>query len=304
MLAKKDPTKTITLRARFSADMDRRFKELRRAIIKMIDTEDIFGLKEEKDFFSLEKVATPGQVRKWQYYHDNEKIIAFGEWLEEQQKLGILEVINKPSAWGVASEEIPWTNTYIETAYQKGILQARVDLKKAGVEGLPPTDPLSGGVSSLFNQPIHINRIAPIFTRVFSDLKGVTAAMDAQMSRVLALGLAEGKSPYTIAYDLANRVDKIGITRARLIARTEVVRTHNMAALNEYEFAEGLIGEEILIKWNTALDERVRDKHSLWARRVTKYGIGVYTRQEAMGMIGDFNCRCAVIPYIPSIENL
>jgi len=303
---KQDPTRTIVLRRRFSNDMARRFRELKAVIWKAVVKEDCLGLKEEKmnklKLIANIKLSTPG-FRAFEYRNDAEKVNEFIEWLKEQQEIGILEKVKNPLTGKIE----PWTNTYIQTAYQKGILTGRAELKASGVEDLPPTV-LKGSIGVGFNQPIHIERIEPIYSRIFSDLEGITEVMDRQISRVLSLGLAEGKGPYQIARNMLDTIDKdktgmvtVGgknmraINRARLITRTEIVRTHNLGALTEYENFEPIVNEEILVQWWTALDERVRDTH------IERHG-RIYTRQEAEELIGEPNCRCALLPYMKSIH--
>jgi len=125
-------------------------------------------------------------------------------------------------------------------------------------------------------------------------MKGITESMKGQMSGVLAMGMAEGRGPYDIAYKLKDRVEAIGITRARLIARTEVVHTHNAAAMNEFESLEGIVGETIYVQWWTALDERVRATHA------ARHG-KVFKRKTAQGLIGEPNCRCALLPWTKTL---
>jgi hypothetical protein len=78
-----------------------------------------------------------------------------------------------------------------------------------------------------------------LFTRVFSDLKGITSAMDAQISRVLAQGIADGDGPALLARKLVATIngtkmgdlaltDTLGrfipaTRRAMILARTEII---------------------------------------------------------------------------------
>jgi SPP1 gp7 family putative phage head morphogenesis protein len=114
-------------------------------------------------------------------------------------------------------------------------------------------------------------------------MKGVTEAMNGYLSRELALGMAGGQSPYAIARRINERVDKIGIVRARMIARTEIIQSHNEAALNEYERAEIEIGETVKVEWVATMDNRVRPHH---AERDGK----IYDRSVAREMLGEPNC--------------
>jgi len=66
--------------------------------------------------------------------------------------------------------------------------------------------------------------------------------------------MAEGKNPRTIARelykDVKNRVDKIGKVRSRMIARTEIVRAHHIANIQEYRQAE-VEGVKVQAEWVT-----------------------------------------------------
>ena len=215
-------------------------------------------------------------------------------WLKDQQQHNILELVPKPGAAEVTTQ--PWSDIYIRSAYQRGMERGRRDLVNLGVD-LPLYESTPGGLSASFNSPFHAERVGLIYTRTFTDLEGVSQVMDTQISRVLANGLSQGHGPYQLARDINNRVDKIGITRARLIARTETILSHNMAAIGEYAAAEQIIGQEVRVSWLTAGDERVRDKHIAWSQKADGY-----TRQEAESMLGEPYCRCATIPLIKGWE--
>lgn len=276
-----DPTKSIMLRRAFEGDAYKRLRKLKGDIRKSIIDDDCFGLQPNK---FVVYARTGG--KRFAYVRDTAKVDGFMEWLEEQHKTGILEV----TTIGVEGPQ-PWSNKYIQSSYQKGLQQAQQKLLAGGID--IPLAP--GGITGGFYAPFHADRVALIFTRVFGELKGVTAAMDQQISRILARGLAEGKGPYELARQLNDRVDKIGISRAQLIARTEIVQTLNVAALNEFEAMETMIDEPIFAQWITAQDERVRGSHAARHGRV-------YKRQDAQPLLGEPNCRCALIPYIESVH--
>jgi len=280
----KDPTMTLTLRAKFVAQMNKRFRALKGAINKSIIDNDCFAIKKTVANVAL----TPLGAKTFQYTKDPEKIKGFMTWLKGEEEKGILEISMVPSMMGPTG--VPWTNVYIQSAYQKGIAQARIDMKQGGA----PIDTYTDQTLNMaFYQPFHADRVALIYTRAYNELKGVTEAMNQQISRELALGMARGDGPYRIAQLLNDRVDKIGIVRARLIARTETVHALNEAALNEYELLENMVGETVKVKWWTALDERVRSQHAAWHGKVM-------TRKVGRARIGAPNCRCALRPWLDS----
>ena len=281
-----DPTRTITLRAAYVADMTRRFRELQRRIrTKLID----------ENFLEPVRVTNNKlTINVFEYTNSAEKLDDFMTWLLVQEEQLILERVTIPGALPLTRNQVPWANTYLDSAYQKGIRQARADL---GVAGVDPLVVAPNSVLAAFNSPIHAETVELIYTRNFNELKGITNAMDQQISRVLAQGMVDGQGVAQIARNINNRVDKIGITRARLLARTEVVHTFNQAALNTYQSVGDFLGEEIYVKWWTARDADVRPRHR---RRHGK----IYVREDAQRLIGEPNCRCSLIPYVPSIEGI
>jgi len=258
-----DPTRTTMLRRRFVAEMDRRFNVLKRDIKTSIMMRDCFGIQPDM-------LPSPGSLaslsaaswRAFDFPRSPDKVTAFMAWLQEQVEMGILEIIQRP---GVHFDPAgsPWTNLYIDPAYQKGIRRSRAELIAKGYQ-LPVLDNMPGGIAAIMSQPFHAERVAAIYTRTFEDLRSVTQVMGAQIRRLiadglttgLARGLAEGKNPRDIARelmrDVANRVDKIGITRARMIARTEVIRAHHVATIAEYRQAEAEMQVDVMAEWSTA----------------------------------------------------
>lgn len=275
--AKRDPTRTQTIRKRFEQDIAGRFQRLRKRIKDKILQDEAFG-----------DIGEPIRNRgEFDFPRSSEKVNAFMAWLKEQEQAGAIDlIVTEPSRFGVDQR---WANVYIDTAYQQGIRRARVELNKQGVDTLDTTDPtqtLAG-----FNNPVHADRVGLIYTRVYSDLKGITDEMDKQISRVLAQGIAEGLNPLEIARQITDRVDKIGITRARVLARTEIVRAHHQANIQEYKNA-GIDEVEIVAEFVTAGDDRV-------CPQCESLNGNIYTIDAAEGLIPVHPmCRCVATPVL------
>lgn len=281
-VSQKDPTRTLTLRNMFVSQMNRRFRELQTAIRQYIIRDN-----------RLDGITTNAP---FEYRYASEKHAAFMAWLDEQEQLGILQRTRQIVPYRTVPADMPWINEYIWTAYNKGLAQGRMELRAAGID-VPVFARTADFISSpLFHMPFHAEAIGLVFTRAFTDLKGVTDAMDTQISRVLASGMAEGLPTEQIARNINNRVQKIGMPRARTLARTEVVHAYNGSRLNDFEGMESIIEEEILVKWWTALDERVR--HPRHTRRHAK----IYRKNQARRLLGEPNCRCVLLPYMVSVH--
>jgi hypothetical protein len=283
--------------------MTRRFRELGTEIRKAIVDLDVLGLRDREGAVNV--LPDPAD---FVHRRDLGKIDAFMRWLQQEEARGVLQVTYGPTG------PQPWTNTYVQSAYQSGLRDAHTKLGAAGgAIDIPGTTQIAGG----FYTPFHVDRAALMYTKVFTDLEGVTVTMNNSMRRIMTQGMIEGIGPEEMARRLVSGVvnpatgrkgvlHSIGINRARLIARTSMVETHNMAALAEYDRASAVTGRTIYSQWMTARDERVRGRPgglypraipSHWAREGKVYPTG-----EAAALLGEPNCRCALKPYIPGVS--
>ncbi len=304
-----DPTRTLTLRTQFASQMAKRFRELRGVVRRAIIDQDCFGLTTQDPFSVFIKTyanMTIPDYKAFAFPRSSDKVEAFMRWLVEQQDKGILEVTGSVQA-GKGVEAV-WTNKYIHTGYQKGIVRARQELRKRGYRSRSgdeiPALETPGQISAAFNQPIHADRVGLLYSRTFSDLRGITAAMDTQISRVLAQGIADGLPPRQLAKlltaTISGPVGDLGLTdtlgrfipaerRAKILARTEIIRAHHVATIQEYRNYE-VEGVKVKAEWTTAGDGRVcPDCEALEGN--------VYTLDVIEGMIPLHpQCRCIALP--------
>jgi len=244
---KYDPTRTTSLRNAFANEMKRRFSVLQRKIKVVIVDLDVFGIKgQATNESSLQafKMSLYVQPRAFTFTRNSDKVEAFMNWLQEQINNDILQV-GQAQQWGVAIEE-PWTNLYLQDSYKRGVQRARYEMGKAGYNVPNLTE--SGGIDSVMATPFHLDRAGVVYSRVFSELKGITSQMDTQISRVLAQGLLDGDGPALLARKLNQTIgggdlsmsDSLGRfipakRRATILARTEVIRGHHRGMVQEYE---------------------------------------------------------------------
>jgi hypothetical protein len=293
-----DPTRTTGLRNRFVADCNRRFQELSNVVWKSIVDEDCFGLKESQMMNVLQLKSTGS--RTFSFIRSTDKVKGFMDWLRAQQASGILEIRNV-NQWGSAIEE-SWTNLYVYDSYKRGVIRSRYELKKAGYD-VPSMEGFENVYATL-NNPLHVDRLGLLYSRVYSDLKGITEGMDTLISRVLTQGLADGDNPIPLARKLravitGQGMGDLGITdslgrfipakrRAEMLARTEIIRAHAEASLQEFE-NWAVEGVEVEIEWAAS-----GDACSLCLEMASN---GPYTIQQARGLIPYHpNCRCAWLP--------
>lgn len=286
-----DPTRTLTLRNTFVRQMNKRFRKIRGIIRKAIVDDDCFGLNKDRSHVVV-------QVQ-FDFPRSQEKVNAFMDWLKRQEDANIIETIRIPQIG--RPTEAAWTDTYIRDSYKRGVIRARNELKNAGydVPGLQET----GGIEASMSGPFHADRVGLLYTRTFNGLKGITDAMDNQISQVLAQGLADGDNPRLLAKKLTSTISgplgDLGITdtlgrfipaerRAQTLARTEVIRAHHQATVQEYKnwAAEGV---KVKAEWVTAGHNVCPECAMLEGR--------VFTLTEIENMIPVHpNCRCVAIP--------
>jgi len=299
-----DPTGTKRIRSRWSAELYRRMRALKGAVRESVIDRDAFGIgggenspgpsgdrprRAGLSAHTARELAAqqgidiaPADPNEFAFPSDREKVQGFKDWLDRQVDRGILEV-------GRAEREVaggtPWQNTYIRQSYESGVDHADAALTDMGVISEAET------IQNAFNAPRHVDGAALVYTRAYNELEGVTTDMGKQMSRELAEGLTQGENPRKIARRMTDRIDKIGVSRARTIARTETVRGHNEGALNRYQAVEGrLDGVTVIAEWSTAQDSDV-------CVICRSFQGQEFKLDEARGRIPAHpNCRCTWVP--------
>lgn len=274
-----DPTRTKTLRERsFIPAFTRRFRALKGAIWTTVGYEN--------DALELRQEATAAaddvdSADSFAFRTDAGAREAFLAWLSQQIAAGVLEEITSER---VRNGE-HYTARYIRSAADRGWSDAAARLRKRGYD-VSETE-----LERAFDMPINADQIEMAYTRAYADLENITRAMQTAIRRELSRGLAEGVNPRVMARRLTDRVDAIGITRSKALARTEVIRNYNEFALNRYE-REGVEEVGVEVEWLTAQDDRVCEECE--ALDGEQFAI-----DEARGMIPrHVNCRCAFSPAI------
>lgn len=288
-----DPTRSKTLRKRYGQRLRGRLIDLRAAINDAIGSRDVFNLGTQPTALQPRE-PRPLPDRTFDFATDDQKIERFMAWLRRQERRGILEVIQRDD------------NTFIRSAYAKGVRHADAALNAEGVQ-VPERD-----LAALFNQPVHRETLQTLFTRNFEELTGITDAMNQQISRELADGFSRGLGPNQMARNIADRVEKVGMHRATLLARTETIRAHSEATLNRFE--EFGVGEvTVRAEWSTAGDSRVCPICVALEGRVftveearTETFDFVAGENEPSSLSGTFpiqppahvQCRCSLLPVV------
>lgn len=221
------------------------------------------------------------EKRAWQFRTSTQKLNGFNTWFAGQVKSGVLQVDHTGK---------PWLSKYVESSYRKGRLRAYMDSKPQLTQ---KSDFYEGSqrefLESAFNQPERVSKVEFLSTRTFEELKGITATMSQQVSRSLAQSIADGSGAEKTARELANAVIGISRTRARVMARTELIAAHADGQLDAFEDL-GATEVKMMAEWMTAGDDHVCDECE------PLEGV-IMPIDQARGLIPRHpNCRCAWMP--------
>lgn len=291
---KADPTKTMDIQNRLAREFKQRFTRIIRNLNQAIIDRDVLAIRPGVVSYSIP------DPRAFNFATSADKVEAFMAWFRSMVEKELITA-GTTSQLGTGIEEA-WTNLYVADTYKRGMIRARYELDKAGYD--VPALNTSGVAAALGSAPVHMDRLGLLYSRVFTELKGVTAAMDTQISRTLSMGIANGDNPRLLAKKLRAVIDgsnmgELGMTdslgryipaarRAEMIARTEIVRAHHLATIQEYR-NWGVAGITVMAEWNTAgfnVCERCAEMNGR-----------VFTLDEIEYMIPAHPCcRCMVIP--------
>lgn len=282
---KDDPTKTLPIRKKWSSQFNVRYKKLKGRINRILlkgDDGDVKG-----------QFVNPITLNEFEFTNDAQSVAEFMSWLQAQ----IDDLIYTSNATPMDI----WQNDFIDDAYLRGIKRTDAEIRALGITAKQieearaaaivgtATPSLASGVGVGIGtkaMPIHLEAIQLLYMREYQALKGVTGDMSKEIGRVLVEGVEQGLGVRDIAKLINDRVDKIGLTRSKLIARTETVRAYNIASVNEGDGLAKELGIKPMYEWVDSDDQRVRKKHRRWDKG------GPYTSEEIMKKIGEPNCRC------------
>ena len=299
-----DPTRTTSLRNLFARQMRKRFDELTKTIKTTVDTQDCFGLK--PGAIQTHQMETPGHAA-FAFVSDAKKIEEFMAWLRLQVEKGLLE-LRVYQQIGAAIENA-WTNIYIYDSYKRGVQRARYEMIRAGYD-VPPLSE-TGGIEAVMGNPFHVDRVGVLYVRAFDSLRGITESMSDIIGKILAQGMIDGDGPALLARKMVAAINGTGLgelglrdklgrfipakRRAEILARTEIIRAHHLATIQEYRNWQ-VLNIKVLAEWSTAGDDRVCP---ICAGLEGK----IYTLDEIEPMIPMHpQCRCIALPYIADLQ--
>lgn len=285
-MSKVDPTRTKTLRGKFSRDLRKRFKRMRKRLKELFVDNDILGEKRSTTT-SFQQIFNTGE---WRFLSDDNKLAEFEEWLQKETGLQIIP------------EEDRFWEDYVQQGYEKGAGRAfeQVNKRARAIAEGSAVQFLEGKKSqflvSMISAPETVEKVKLLASRTLSDIQGVIDDMRARLKRELTDGLVQGDNPKTMARKMRDILDptkKNNVAfRAERIARTEIIRAHSEGQLDAME-RMGVKEVGVQVEFKTAGDDRVCAKCAGLDGEIFKI-------DKAHGIIPVHPlCRCAFLPHIP-----
>jgi SPP1 gp7 family putative phage head morphogenesis protein len=211
-----DPTKTATIRRRYTQAMNRRFMRLAQDVRESFKSNHALHVNEaakEGEFDAATKT---------------EAVLAFETWLALAAQDRILEA--RVRTLDARQSLGHWQAPFIRGAIIRGMTDAETELRLAGLLSAPMGDADFALTTGEQGELLDLMQ-----KRAFDGLKGIVQGMEAQMSSSFSQSLIEGVTAVAIANRLTEIIAKASKNRAQAMARTEVVRAYNEAKLGVFD---------------------------------------------------------------------
>jgi SPP1 gp7 family putative phage head morphogenesis protein len=176
------------------------------------------------------------------------------------------------------------TEKATQRAYQQGTIFAGATLRRSGYI---PTEPGPGVEIRGVLGPADWRTLDWLKVRNLEVLKGITAETNKKIILSLTEGINAGEGMVPLANRITEAVDTIGITRARMMARTETMYAVNQGALLRYTQA----GVEKVEWLSSTEDDRVCDECEALNGQI-------FDIDEVPEIPVHPNCRCCTAPVV------
>lgn len=206
-----------------------------------------------------------------------------------------------------------WQHEYQLQAYARALESTRASLISQGADivltdqeliqsqGLSFTATATLG-SQIVAPAIHQDALEFLFTRSYESLKGWNDSLAKEVRQITFDAVKNGTGITEITDQIVERT-KVARSRAETIARTEIHQSYKESALNEVDRADEELGEELMVRWISALKPNTRHRHAgfhgevMTTERARKIKSGTYLASDR------YNCQCAIAPVIPGVND-
>ena len=250
-----DPTRTKMLRLQYSRQLTRLFKRFQKTIMPMlIDMINAYTTK-----YDLSKTMKSKKLKTLGVTGDVDNLLSY--YID----------------FDILTPGMTVTQRNLLASYLKGIHGAKTKLDKWEIYEMGE-----------YMTPLDWDALEIMQGNAYTNIVGCTSAMQRSINFGVGQGILNGWGTNKIAYAIRNSISgnqNMGIKRAKMIARTEVINAYNQAAKNRYKQA-GLTEKEMI--WITAFDERTCP--------ICEGYDGMTIAQTGEVPPVHPNCRCSVAP--------
>lgn len=191
-------------------------------------------------------------------------------------------------------EDFWFWQEYVKVAYQRGTAQEYANLANQSVT----VQRAYPDVASVLASTPYRNRLILVRTRVYEEMKGLTAQIKKDMARRLTEGLARGLNPLEIARTLQQET-QLPLYRCKRIARTEICTALRTARMDEAESVTEEFNINSMQMHISALSPTTRLSH---ARRHAKLYTIEEQREWWSKSPNSINCKCTTITVLVDEE--
>ncbi len=176
---------------------------------------------------------------------------------------------------------------YVKPSYQRGTAQEFANLSQQSdvyVAG-------QNSIADILLSDVYQRRLVLLRAREFEEMKGLSAGIVADMSRILTNGIARGLPPSEVAKSLTQQTG-IEKRRANRVARTEITNALRQARMDEADQAEDEFGLKTKQLHISALSPTTRHSH---AARHAKLFTADEQREWWSQDGNSINCKCSTV---------
>lgn len=279
---KADPTQSYRAVNKMYRDIEERYFGIKTALKRLFD-ERLTGRVREGN--AEQSFAVHGdtiyQVNASAYIYD----------MTAQQLADLLErvqtILDDYLLEGIGQDI--WALSYVSDEYQRGTLSAFTNLSVQS-----PVYASQTTLSALLSSPAYQNQISMAYVSTYSDWKGISDKVRADLANVISDAIGRGINPRETARLISKRLD-ISMSGAKNIAQTEQVGALRKAQWAETTWAKERLGLNTGLLWLSALKPTTRAWHAARHGRI-------YTVEEVEAFYAEngnrYHCYCSQIPAI------
>ena len=182
-----------------------------------------------------------------------------------------------------------WALEYVAAEYERGTHQAFTNLSVQS-----PIYEQQTTLQQLLSTPAYQNQIAAAYVSTYSEWKGISDAVRADLANVISDAIGRGINPRETAQIISKRLD-VSMAQAKNIAQTEQVGALRKAQWQETDWARERLGLNTAVLWLSALKPTTRSWHAARHGRT-------YTTEQIEAFYAEngnrYHCYCANIPVI------